>query len=112
MGIMRYVLPITVFLKLRDLGEGVLPGYKEVFLPVEMTEDQQAVYKNMESVLRQHLKVALRNRDNTLTGVVMAPCCHGRIVVTNLKMFTGADKTRFFSIPNPSSMKKNLTERS
>ncbi|MDD0197437.1 DEAD/DEAH box helicase, partial [Shigella flexneri] len=42
LGIMRYVLPITVFLKLRDLGEGVLPGYKEVFRPVEMTEDQQA----------------------------------------------------------------------
>ncbi|EMS6131318.1 DEAD/DEAH box helicase, partial [Neisseria gonorrhoeae] len=82
LGIMRYVLPITVFLKLRDLGEGVLPGYKEVFRPVEMTEDQQAVYKNMESVLRQHLKVALRNRDNTLTGVVMSAllswpdCCY------------------------------------
>ncbi len=47
-----------------------------------MTEDQQAVYKNMESVLRQHLKVALRNRDNTLTGVVMSAllswpdCCY------------------------------------
>ena len=82
LGIMRYVLPITVFLKLRDLGEGVLPGYKEVFRPVVMTEDQQAVYKNMESVLRQHLKVALRNRDNTLTGVVMSAllswpdCCY------------------------------------
>lgn len=82
LGIMRYVLPITVFLKLRDLGEGVLPGYKEVFRPVEMTEDQQAVYKNMESVLRQYLKVALRNRDNTLTGVVMSAllswpdCCY------------------------------------
>lgn len=82
LGIMRYVLPITVFLKLRDLGEGVLPGYKEVFRPVEMTEDQQAVYKNMERVLRQHLKVALRNRDNTLTGVVMSAllswpdCCY------------------------------------
>ena len=82
LGIMRYVLPITVFLKLRDLGEGVLPGYKEVFRPVVMTEDQQAVYKNMESVLRQHLKVALRYRDNTLTGVVMSAllswpdCCY------------------------------------
>ena len=26
----------------------------------------------MEGVLRQHLKAALRNRDNTLTGVVMS----------------------------------------
>ncbi len=27
-GIARYVLPYTVFLKLKDIGEGVLPDYR------------------------------------------------------------------------------------
>lgn len=82
LGIMRYVLPITVFLKLRDLGEGVLPGYTEIFRPVAMTEDQAQAYKVMETVLQKHLKEALKHRDNTLTGVVMSAllawpdCCY------------------------------------
>lgn len=29
-GIARYVLPFTAFLKLKDIGEGVLPAYKDV----------------------------------------------------------------------------------
>ncbi|WP_373741618.1 DEAD/DEAH box helicase family protein [Neisseria sp.] len=82
LGIMRYVLPITVFLKLRDLGEGILPDYREVFRPVEMTEGQRSVYGQMEKELQSHLKAALRQRDNTLTGVVMnallswPDCCY------------------------------------
>lgn len=82
LGIMRYVLPITVFLKLRDLGEGILPGYTEVFRPVQMTPDQESAYKIMETTLQTHLKAALRSRDNTLTGVVMSAllawpdCCY------------------------------------
>ena len=82
LGIMRYVLPITVFLKLRDLDEGVLPGYTEYFRPVEMDEAQTAVYRDMEKRLRGYLKEALRKRDNSLTGVVMnallawPDCCH------------------------------------
>lgn len=71
LGIMRYVLPITVFLKLRDLGSGVLPNYTEIFRPVEMSEVQKAVYSDMEQTLRGYLKEALRKRDNSLTGVVM-----------------------------------------
>lgn len=82
LGIMRYVLPMTVFLKLRDLGSGVLPGYTEIFRPVEMDDVQKALYGEMERVLRSYLKEALRRRDNSLTGVVMnallawPDCCH------------------------------------
>lgn len=82
LGIMRYVLPLTVFLKLRDLGEGVLPGYREIFRPVDMDDAQKAVYQQMERVLKGYLKVALSKRDNSLTGVVMnallawPDCCH------------------------------------
>lgn len=87
MGIMRYVLPITVFLKLRDLGAGVLPEYQEIFRPIAMTEHQQAVYIHMEHTLKKYLKEALQKRDNTLTGVVMnallawPDCCHKEEVV-------------------------------
>ena len=43
-GIMRYVLPVTVFLKLRDIGQKVLPPYAEQFIDVPMTEEQATAY--------------------------------------------------------------------
>lgn len=70
-GIMRYVLPITVFVKLRDIDAGVLPDYEERFVGVAMNETQAHAYKAMETRLVQELKQALAMRDNTLLGVVM-----------------------------------------
>ena len=70
LGIMRYVLPITVFLKLRDIDAGVLPSYTETFRPVAMSDEQEAVYRQMSSTLRSYLKAALAKGNNTLTGVV------------------------------------------
>ena len=70
-GIMRYVLPTTVFLKLRDIGQKVLPPYEEQFLEVPMTEVQGEAYRRMQSILVQELKHALVLHDNSLLGVVM-----------------------------------------
>lgn len=70
LGIMRYILPITVFLKLKDLGQDVLPDYEEVFRPVAMTPGQRDVYRSMSLTLQNVLKKALAKGDNTLTGVV------------------------------------------
>ncbi len=70
-GIARYVLPYTVFLKLRDIGGNVLPAYDEHFINVSMTDDQAEKYKAMESALTAELKEALRKGDNSLLGVVL-----------------------------------------
>ncbi|MEW7972787.1 MAG: SNF2-related protein [Candidatus Thiodiazotropha endolucinida] len=70
-GIARYVLPYTVFLKLRDIGGNVLPAYDEHFIDVVMTDDQAEKYKAMESALTAELKEALRKGDNSLLGVVL-----------------------------------------
>lgn len=70
-GILRYVLPITVFLKLRDIGQKVLPSYDETFLEVEMQEDQAEAYRDMSQKLVYILKQALAMKDSTLLGVVM-----------------------------------------
>lgn len=70
-GIMRYVLPITVFLKLRDIGQKVLPPYEEQFIEVAMTEEQGEAYRRMAGRLVQELKAALVRRDDSLLGVVM-----------------------------------------
>lgn len=71
-GIMRYILPITVFLKLKDLGEGVLPAYKEYFVPINMTEDQRSAYvTGMQFPLKEALSKALRAGDRSLMGVVL-----------------------------------------
>lgn len=80
LGILRYVLPITVFLKLSELG-GVLPSYEEEFRPIELDASQQYYYDQYENILNNKLREALRQRDNTLTGLVLhallswADCC-------------------------------------
>lgn len=70
-GIMRYVLPCTVFLKLADIGAGVLPSYREHFVEVEMTEAQQAAYAKLSMSLTAELRHALAKGDPTLLGVVL-----------------------------------------
>ena len=70
-GIARYVLPYTVFLKLKDIGEGVLPDYREELIQVPMTDDQLADYQVLSSTLTNALKKALAQGDTTLLGVVI-----------------------------------------
>lgn len=70
-GIARYVLPYTCFLKLKDIGQDVLPPYEEIFQEVAMTSEMDAVYSDMSSTLSDHLKKALRCGDHTLMGVVL-----------------------------------------
>ena len=70
-GIARYVLPYTVFLKLKDIGEGVLPDYREELIQVPMTDDQLADYQALSSTLTNALKKALAQGDTTLLGVVI-----------------------------------------
>lgn len=70
-GIMRYVLPMTVFLKLKDIGGNVLPSYEEFFIGVPMEEQQAQVYGRLSSTLKAELRQALRSRDKTLLGVVL-----------------------------------------
>ena len=71
LGIMRFVLPCTVFLKLRDIGQNVLPDYDEAFIEVPMTLEQGEAYRKMELDLVHQLKQAVVMRDNSLLGVVM-----------------------------------------
>lgn len=70
-GIMRFVLPCTAFLKLRDIGGTVLPPYQEVFTDVAMTPNQAEAYQRLAGVLSAELKHALRCGDRTLLGVVL-----------------------------------------
>ncbi|NMG15747.1 SNF2-related protein [Aromatoleum bremense] len=70
-GIMRYVLPCTVFLKLKDIGGNVLPAYRETFESVDMTDTQCEEYAKLAGVLRAELVQALRCGDATLLGVVL-----------------------------------------
>lgn len=70
-GILRYVLPITVFLKLKDIGQKVLSPYRELFTSIPMTQEQAVAYAKVQLVLVAELKAALRCGDNTLLGVVL-----------------------------------------
>jgi SNF2 family DNA or RNA helicase len=68
---MRYVVPCTVFLKLRDIGGNILPPYREHFEAVAMTEAQQQAYEQLTQSLKAELKDALRKGDKSLLGVVL-----------------------------------------
>lgn len=82
LGLMRYVLPMTVFLKLKDIGGDVLPSYTEHFRRIDMDAHVKEEYDHMENELRSTLKAALAKGDNTLTGTVTnallsyPDCCH------------------------------------
>lgn len=70
-GVLRCLLPYTVFLKLQDLGHGILPPYQEEFREVEMTDIQRNAYRELSGTLTATLQQALRKRDTTLLGVVL-----------------------------------------
>jgi len=71
LGVARYVLPFTAFLKLKDIGDNVLPPYNEHFTEIEMEPEQAERYKALEATLTDALKKALRSGDNSLLGVVL-----------------------------------------
>ncbi|MBG4277130.1 DEAD/DEAH box helicase, partial [Pseudomonas aeruginosa] len=70
-GIHRFVLPFTVFLKLKDIGGNILPDYQEEFVDVPMAPDQASAYQRLAATLTAELRQALARRDTTLLGVVL-----------------------------------------
>lgn len=70
-GIHRFVLPFTVFLKLKDIGGNVLPAYQEEFIDIGMSAEQASAYQQLAGKLTQELRQALARRDTTLLGVVL-----------------------------------------
>jgi len=70
-GIMRYVLPCTVFLKLKEIGGDVLPPYVEHFEEIGMTAPQGEAYRKLCETLKQELRAALVKGDKSLLGVVL-----------------------------------------
>jgi SNF2 family DNA or RNA helicase len=70
-GILRCVLPYTVFLKLKDIGDDVLPPYTEHFREIQMREDQAGHYRRLSGILTDLLNKALAMHDTTLLGVVL-----------------------------------------
>lgn len=86
-GITRYVLPFTVFLKLKQIGENVLPAYDEFYREIPMTLEMRDRYDTMQKSLTAELKDALRKGDTSLLGVVLnvllawPDCCFREEVV-------------------------------
>lgn len=70
-GVMRHVLPMTVFVRLKDLGENVLPSYTESVIEVEMEDKQREHYAKLSLILTSALRKALASGDRTLLGVVL-----------------------------------------
>ena len=70
-GVLRCVLPYTIFLKLKDIGGNVLPPYDEEFREVAMDAEQAQAYGRLAGQLTAELKQALARRDTTLLGVVL-----------------------------------------
>lgn len=71
-GVIRYVLPYTVFLKLSDIGGNVLPPYDEHYVEVPMAPHQEDSYRRLANTLTAELRAALAKGDNTLLGLVLS----------------------------------------
>ena len=71
MGIAQFILPHTVFMRLTDLGEGILPAYSEETRMVMMSGAMLQHYRVLKLRLTAALEAALARRDNRLTGVVI-----------------------------------------
>jgi SNF2 family DNA or RNA helicase len=71
LGIAQCILPYTVFLKLKDIGQKVLPPYNEHYVEIEMEADQREMYTSLERTLSQELKKSLVKGDNSLLGLVL-----------------------------------------
>ncbi|PKM38198.1 MAG: hypothetical protein CVV06_01925 [Gammaproteobacteria bacterium HGW-Gammaproteobacteria-10] len=70
-GVLRYVLPYTAFLKLKDIGGNVLPDYHESFDEIAMSPEQREAYDNLSGVLTNEMRKALARGDKTLLGLVL-----------------------------------------
>jgi hypothetical protein len=60
-------LPITAFLKLKDIGQNILPAYTEEIINVPMTQKQGQIYKEMSENLSSKMRECLAKGDNFLT---------------------------------------------
>ncbi|MGL1138548.1 hypothetical protein ACSIJM_23920, partial [Vibrio parahaemolyticus] len=58
-GILRCILPFTIFLKLKDIGGNVLPPYDEEFREVAMNAEQEEAYGRLAGTLKAELNQAL-----------------------------------------------------
>ncbi|WP_287602404.1 DEAD/DEAH box helicase [Thiothrix sp.] len=70
-GICRFILPYTVFLKLKDIGGNVLPPYREHYVEVDMDGEQRSAYEGLSTELTAVMRKALAKGDTTLLGVVL-----------------------------------------
>lgn len=70
-GIVDHVLPITAFLKLKDIGQNVLPAYTEEIINVRMSKKQETAYEEMSSSLGDEMRRCLAQGDTSLLGVVL-----------------------------------------
>lgn len=115
-GIARYVLPFTVFLKLKDLGSGILPEYREHYHEVAMTGEQAERYRDLQSTLVDELRRALRLGDNSLLGVVLnvllawPDCCFREEVVRHPRMRSLIAKVPALFGPEPMPKELDLLD--
>lgn len=71
LGIARFVLPYTVFMRLSDLGEGILPTFGEETRRIAMTPRMREENLALTRSLTRALDKAIARRDYTLIGVVI-----------------------------------------
>lgn len=70
-GIAEFILPYTVFMRLADLGAGILPAFEEQTRMIEMDEAMRTAYAQFMFELQSRLKEAISRRDFAVTSTVI-----------------------------------------
>ena len=70
-GIAAFVLPYTVFMRLSDLEEGILPTFHEETRLIAMEASMRNIYDQLVLDLQSRLREAIAQRDFTLVSTVI-----------------------------------------
>jgi hypothetical protein len=71
-AIVKHILPYTVFMRLSEIGENVLPQFSEHYHEIEMDDDLRIEYNQFSSKLMAEMKTALAKGDKSLLGTVFS----------------------------------------
>lgn len=71
-AVVKHILPYTVFMRLSDIGENVLPHFSEFYHDISMDTALTSEYQAFSAKLMAEMKAALTKGDNSLLGAVFA----------------------------------------
>lgn len=117
-GIAQFVLPYAVFMRLSDLGEGILPDYSEEPRVIEMDSKLTEQYDELKLNLRSVVEAAISKRDYGVISVAInallrrpeTPYIAEKITHPHDKLAVFADLKAIYAPDEPSAKEQDIID--